>query len=225
LSADYFGEFARQFSGLIDAEATKPAFVAAMTNGTSGDINNINFFEGGSRQQPFEQIRLVAADVAASAQVAYQRVEYQDWVPLRMRETEIELGVRRPDNGELARATKLIEEAGSGPWTDRRLIYANETLDIQGVLVSTPDFMHAPISLAAMHLGKHVFCQKPLTHTVYEARQMQAAAAKSKSVTQMCNQIQSHSAYRTTVHMAHTHAKAQEWVTMPYRKGWEPTWI
>ena len=80
----------------------------------------------------------------------------------------------------------------------------DESQDIQGVLVSTPDFMHAPISLAAMHLGKHVFCQKPLTHSVYEARQMQTAAAKFNRVTQMCNQIQSHSAYRTTVHMVHT---------------------
>ncbi|MEZ6079541.1 MAG: Gfo/Idh/MocA family oxidoreductase [Pirellulaceae bacterium] len=41
-------------------------------------------------------------------------------------------------------------------------------------MVSTPD--HARVSLAAMQLGKHVFCQKPLTHTVYEARQMQVAA-------------------------------------------------
>lgn len=130
LSADYFGEFARQFAGLIDAHATKPPFVAAMTNGTSGDINNTNFFEGRARQQPFEQIRLVAIDVAASAHVAYRRIEYEDWVALKMQETEIELGVRRHDNEELARAEKLVAEAGPGPWTDRRLIYANETLDM-----------------------------------------------------------------------------------------------
>ena len=80
----------------------------------------------------------------------------------------------------------------------------DESKDIHGVLVSTPDFMHAPISMAAMHLGKHVFCQKPLTHTVYEARQLKLAAAKYKLTTQMCNQIQSHSAYRTAVHMVHT---------------------
>ncbi|MFK8115389.1 MAG: Gfo/Idh/MocA family protein [Rubripirellula sp.] len=80
----------------------------------------------------------------------------------------------------------------------------DEAQDIHGVLVSTPDFMHAPISMAAMHLGKHVFCQKPLTHTIHEARQLQTAAAKFKLVTQMCNQIQSHSAYRTAVHMVHT---------------------
>ena len=62
------------------------------------------------------------------------------------------------------------------------------------VCVSTPDHMHAPISLAAMVLGKHVFCQKPLTHTVHEARLMRDTAMKQKLVTQMGNQIQSHAA-------------------------------
>ena len=80
----------------------------------------------------------------------------------------------------------------------------DESKDIQGVLVSTPDFMHAPIALAAMQLGKHVFCQKPLTHTVHEARQMQLAANKFRVTTQMCNQIQSHSAYRTAVQIVHS---------------------
>ncbi len=130
LSADYFGEFARQFSGLIDATEQSPPFVAAMTNGTSGDINNVNFFDGTANQQPFEQIRLVASDVAASTYSAYQRIEYHDWVRLRMQETEIELGVRRPDETELSRARKLIKDAGPGPWHDRRLIYANETIAV-----------------------------------------------------------------------------------------------
>ncbi|WP_153558723.1 Gfo/Idh/MocA family oxidoreductase [Roseimaritima sediminicola] len=79
----------------------------------------------------------------------------------------------------------------------------DESQDIQGVLVSTPDFMHAPISMAAMHQKMHVFCQKPLTHSVHEARQMRLAAAKYDAVTQMCNQIQSHSAYRTAVRRVH----------------------
>ena len=47
-----------------------------------------------------------------------------------MQETEIELGVRRPDAEELARAEKLIAEAGPGPWKQQRLIYANETMDM-----------------------------------------------------------------------------------------------
>jgi predicted dehydrogenase len=69
------------------------------------------------------------------------------------------------------------------------------------VSVSTPDHMHAPIALAAMALGKHVFCQKPLTHTVHEARQMRESAARHRLVTQMGNQIQSNRAYRTAVQL------------------------
>ena len=101
----------------------------------------------------------------------------------------------------LGRAAKQYPAARQhADW--RRLL--DDAKDIQGILVSTPDFMHAPVALAAMQDGKHVFCQKPLTHTVHEARQMRLAAEKFNAVTQMCNQIQSHSAYRTAVHMVHS---------------------
>lgn len=96
-------------------------------------------------------------------------------------------------------ATKFPEAKRYTDW--RKLL--DESKDIDAVIVSTPDHMHAPISLAAMQLGKHVQCQKPLTHTVFEARQMQLAAKKFKVVTQMGNQIQSHSAYRTAVKLVH----------------------
>lgn len=83
----------------------------------------------------------------------------------------------------------------------RRLMDEAESFD--GVIVAIPDFMHAPVGLAAMQLGKHVYCEKPLTHTVFEARQMQLAAQKNGVVTQMGNQIQSHAAYRTAVRIVH----------------------
>jgi predicted dehydrogenase len=83
----------------------------------------------------------------------------------------------------------------------RRLLDKANSFD--AVQVSTPDHMHAPISLAAIALGKHVFCQKPLTHTVHEARQMREAAERKRVVTQMGNQIQSHQAYRTAVRLVH----------------------
>lgn len=82
------------------------------------------------------------------------------------------------------------------PFTDWRRLF-DEAKSFDAVTVSTPDHMHAPVALAAMALGKHVFCQKPLTHTVFEARQMRLAANKAGVVTQMGNQIQSHEAYRT----------------------------
>lgn len=83
----------------------------------------------------------------------------------------------------------------------RRLLDRPHTFD--AVIVSTPDHMHAPIAVAAMKLGKHVFCQKPLTHTVAEARRMREVANEASVVTQMGNQIQSHTAYRTAVKLVH----------------------
>lgn len=79
----------------------------------------------------------------------------------------------------------------------RRIFDHPDTFD--AVIVSTPDHMHAPIALAAMQLGKHVFCQKPLTHTVREAREMRLSAERNRVVTQMGNQIQSHHIYRRAV--------------------------
>ena len=70
---------------------------------------------------------------------------------------------------------------------------------IDAVTVSTPDHMHAFIGLDAMRQGKHVYCQKPLTHNVWEARQMALQAKKSNVITRLGNQIHSHEFYRTCV--------------------------
>ena len=60
--------------------------------------------------------------------------------------------------------------------------------DIDAVIVATPDHSHAVVALAAIERGKHVYVQKPMTHSVYEARVLTEAARKHKVVTQMGNQ-------------------------------------
>lgn len=70
---------------------------------------------------------------------------------------------------------------------------------LNSVNVSTPDHMHAPIAMRAMQQGLHVYGQKPLTQTIYEARQLTLAAAEKKLVTQMGIQIHSHEIHRTVV--------------------------
>ena len=74
---------------------------------------------------------------------------------------------------------------------------------VDAVIVSTPDHMHAPAAMMAMGMGKHIYCQKPLTHTVWEARQMRLLAEKKNLTTQMGNQIHSAKEYRLGVRLIH----------------------
>lgn len=72
---------------------------------------------------------------------------------------------------------------------------------IDAVLVATPDHTHAVATLAALRSGRHVYCEKPLTHTVHEARLVAETAAKHKRVTQMGTQIHAGSNYRRVVEL------------------------
>src|SRR5207247_6388749 len=72
----------------------------------------------------------------------------------------------------------------------------DERRGIEGVVLGTPDHHHAFASMAAIKAGKHVYCEKPLTHTVWEARQLAQAARARKVATQMGNQGQASEATR-----------------------------
>lgn len=72
---------------------------------------------------------------------------------------------------------------------------------IDAVVISTPNHLHAPIAARAMQLGKHCYCEKPLSHSVYEARQLARIAAEQKVATQMGTQIHATSNYRRVVEL------------------------
>lgn len=115
------------------------------------------------------------------------------------------------DEQALARAASLHPNARL--YRDWREMLEQEERNIDSVNVSTPDHTHAPASMTAMRKGKHVFCEKPLTHEVYEARRLTLAAEKYGVVTQMGNQIHSHDYYRTAVQWVTEGAigKVKEW--------------
>jgi len=92
-----------------------------------------------------------------------------------------------------ARAARTFSEFPDVPrFRDFRVMLDKLGGTIDAVTVSTPDHMHFPIAMAALERGKHVFVEKPLTHTIWEARRLQQVAAEKKVATQMG--IQGHAA-------------------------------
>lgn len=93
------------------------------------------------------------------------------------------------DDHMLATAATRVSAQQAAPtmYTDYRKLLEREK-DLEAVIIATPDHWHARVSRDAMRAGKHVFCEKPLTHTVAEARAIRELARRSKVVTQMGNQ-------------------------------------
>ena len=84
-------------------------------------------------------------------------------------------------------------------YKDFRELLDKEEKNIDAVTVGTPDHIHALASMRAIKMGKHVYCQKPLTHTIYEARALAKAAAEAGVATQMGNQGHGTNGARLTV--------------------------
>jgi predicted dehydrogenase len=101
------------------------------------------------------------------------------------------------DANHLGKASRQFPDASV--FADYRVLFEKMGREIDAVVVSTPDHTHAPASLLAMEMGKHIYCQKPLTHHVTEARAMRRLAEKKKLVTQMGIQIHSFREYRSAV--------------------------
>ena len=83
-------------------------------------------------------------------------------------------------------------------YADFRKLF-DDAKDFDAVVVSTAEHTHAFATLSALKLGKHVYCEKPLTHGVWEARVIREAAAKAKVATQMGTQIHAGDNYRRVV--------------------------
>jgi predicted dehydrogenase len=106
-----------------------------------------------------------------------------------------------------AHAAKTFEKfPGAKRYTDFRRMLDEMHNEIDAVVVGTPDHTHAVAGVMAMKLGKHCYCEKPLTHSVYEARVMAEVAREKKLVTQMGTQIHASGNYRRVVELVQTGA-------------------
>ncbi|HNQ90670.1 MAG TPA: Gfo/Idh/MocA family oxidoreductase, partial [Verrucomicrobiota bacterium] len=117
-------------------------------------------------------------------------------------------------------------------WADYRQMLEQQK-DIEAVMIATPDHTHAVISMAAMRAGKHVYCQKPLTHDVYEARRLAQVAKETGVATQMGNQGHSAEGIRSVCEWIWDGAIGEiqtvdAWCSLSYypwgHAGWSSKW-
>jgi len=113
---------------------------------------------------------------------------------------------------------------GARGYRDFRVMLEKEADKIDAVLVGTPDHTHAPAAAMAMRMNKHVYCEKPLAHTVYETRVLSDLAKSNQLVTQMGNQIHAGSNYRRVVELVQAGAigavsEVHVWVPVDYSGG------
>jgi predicted dehydrogenase len=157
---------------------------------------------------PNERLRIAGIGVTGRAGGDLKELSSQDIV-----------AVADVDESLLEKGAALYPTARK--YSDFRVLLEKEADKIDAVMVGTPDHTHAPAAAMAMRLGKHCYCEKPLTHTVHEARTLANLAKEKKLVTQMGNQIHSSENYRRVVELIQAGAigpvaEVHVWVTAAY---------
>lgn len=123
------------------------------------------------------------------------------------------------DDNYLDQAQKRFPQARR--YKDFRKMLEAEAKNIDAVVVSTADHTHAPAASIALDLGKHVYCEKPLSHTVPEARALAQLAAKNKLATQMGTQVHASENYRRVVELVQSGAIGKVSAVHSWcNKGW-----
>ncbi len=116
ISADYFAVFADRMQELLGADRQDIPFVGFMTNGTSGDVNNVDVKGPVPNNPPYTKMHKVADDIAQGVFRAYQSVNHVPWVKLQAVQTTLSLQVRKPDSDLLKLAEKILSlPEGSKP--------------------------------------------------------------------------------------------------------------
>lgn len=150
ISADYFAVFAKRIGDLLQAQSQEPPFVGILSNGTSGNINNINFRGDPQRRKwkPYEKMTMVANIVAAEVFQTYQTIQHHDWVRLGAAQTEIPLGVRVPGPQDIEWAESVLKRPKSQSATHvREVTYAERAMAMK-------DFpSQIPILLQVLRIG------------------------------------------------------------------------
>ena len=133
ITADYYGMYNDRIQQLLGADRQEPPFVSLMSNGTSGNINNIDFSKPAEKLPKYGKMRIVAEDVAQAVFAAYQKIAWHGEVPLGVSFEDITLKFRRPTPERLEQAKEIVAgiKAGQKPPSKLAGIYAERALMCQ----------------------------------------------------------------------------------------------
>lgn len=148
ISADYFGIFSEKIGTLIGADSDQQPFIGMLSNGTSGDINNINFTKSSKRMKSYEKMTQVADLVAKRVAEAYKTIKYKTWVPLGAASSELTLKIRKPDAAMQAYFKKVLAQPDDAPQHHR---YERNYAGRVQRLLEGPDEM--TVMLQAIRIG------------------------------------------------------------------------
>lgn len=179
-SADYYGEFARIMPFRVGGSKPPENFVAMMTNGTSGDINNIDFYSKRAPRAPFEQIRIVANKTADAAWRATKKIEPYDENPLiGMLQREVDLKYRVPTEDDLNKALALMKLSSkerneinkrTSSVASNTIAYADpgspktESVIIQAIRIGDQAIVSMPFEVL-VEIGLEIKAKSPFPHT------------------------------------------------------------
>ncbi len=142
ISADYYGFFARRIAAMLGAAGQDPPFVGIMSNGTSGNVNNIDFRRADPpKLPPYEKMRMVANMVAAEVYRRSQTLEYCDWAPLAAAVEEISVGVRVPGPKDIAWAESVLRNPPK--IHPQEQVYARRTMSMKDYPARIPLLLQA----------------------------------------------------------------------------------
>ncbi len=123
VSADYFGYFCRALTRKMGADHQEVPFVAMLSNGTSGDINNINFRARSPRRPPYEKMKEVGDKVATRVYDALSSLEYQSTAKLGAKTVDLNLKLREPADGTMQYLQETVQAEKPSERQSRESIY------------------------------------------------------------------------------------------------------
>jgi len=171
ISADYFAVFADRVQQLLDADRLDPPFVGIMSNGTSGNINNINFAGEPERRKPYEKMRIVANQVAEAVVAASGKQTHRSDVTLDMRQQLLQLAVRKPTAEQLQRAKDLLAAPERPDNLPHERTYAERTL----LQAESPD--QVEVVLQTLRIGELGIAAIPFETFVETGLELKARSA------------------------------------------------